>query len=250
MLSPGASRWLGVRAPSQGAGSCSGCPGQGAPSFSGLPGKLETTLKRNCNVSQCWPLAQTNITQAITPTSPTWPNPLHGASPSSRWPSGSLTPGPHPCPTSAWVLRMWYLTPLSELNSFGHSRQQYFPTRWSPCKTGVPGPRRLDPTPTLGGPETSRSSQDPPPCVARGAATAHLDGCPTGGLQGRTRPPSGRTTESSLPRGGEGRVGRDRHPEEWVQPFAEGPSPQAQVSMPIYTHTDEEPPRAWQLKTD
>lgn len=33
---------------------------------------------------------------------------------------------------SAWVLRMWYLTPLSELNSFGHNRQQYFPTRWSP----------------------------------------------------------------------------------------------------------------------
>lgn len=33
---------------------------------------------------------------------------------------------------SAWVLRMWYLTPLSELNSLGHSRQRYFPTRWSP----------------------------------------------------------------------------------------------------------------------
>lgn len=44
-------------------------------------------------------------------------------------------------PTSAWALRMWYLTPLSELNSLAHSKQQYFPTRWSPCKTGAQPPR-------------------------------------------------------------------------------------------------------------
>lgn len=36
---------------------------------------------------------------------------------------------------------MWYLTPLSELNSLAHSKQQYFPTRWSPCKTGAQPPR-------------------------------------------------------------------------------------------------------------
>lgn len=31
---------------------------------------------------------------------------------------------------------IWYLTPLSELNSFWHSRQRYFPTEWSPWKAG------------------------------------------------------------------------------------------------------------------
>lgn len=33
---------------------------------------------------------------------------------------------------------MWYLTPLSELNSFWHRRQRYLPTKWSPCKTEHP----------------------------------------------------------------------------------------------------------------
>lgn len=64
-------------------------------------------------------------------------------------------------PTSAWALRMWYLTPLSELNSFAHSRQQYFPTRWSPCKTPAFSPQMWDPRVTLWGPEGPSPSQDP-----------------------------------------------------------------------------------------
>lgn len=35
-------------------------------------------------------------------------------------------------------MMMWYLTPLSELNSFWHRRQRYLPTKWSPCKTEHP----------------------------------------------------------------------------------------------------------------
>lgn len=33
---------------------------------------------------------------------------------------------------------MWYLTPLSELNSFWQRRQRYLPTEWSPCKDTEP----------------------------------------------------------------------------------------------------------------
>lgn len=63
--------------------------------------------------------------------------PSTGDRPPSQPHGPAWRPGP---PTSAWALRMWYLTPLSELNSFAHSRQQYFPTRWSPCKTHAQPP--------------------------------------------------------------------------------------------------------------
>lgn len=97
--------------------------------------------------------------QVITPPLPPWPNSLPGASPSA---AGSEGDSAHP--TSAWVLRMWYLTPLSELNSFGHSRQQYFPTRWSPCKAwGRPAPRYWTPTPTLGRQEAPDPTREPWP---------------------------------------------------------------------------------------
>lgn len=121
-------------------------------------------------------------------------------------PWGSRT-RPHPCPTSACVLRMWYLTPLSELNSLGHSRQQYFPTRWSPCRHRAVPRTQVGhhpwPVEVKRGPAAARSSHHPAPrlCGYRVRGNCSLSGwMPTSWASGTQPLPQGR--------GGQGREGR------------------------------------------
>lgn len=58
---------------------------------------------------------------------------------------------------------MWYLTPLSELNSFWHSRQRYLPTECSPCKTEHNAAPHTEPT-----------HPSPPPSQPKQADTSTL----------------------------------------------------------------------------
>lgn len=110
----------------------------GARSVWALPGTPEATSRSSCQVFRGWPLAQTA------------PLPCPAPAPSGGQPAPPRAAHRPQPPTSACALRMWYLTPLSEPNSFGHSRQQYFPTRWSPCKTRAARAQVSDRTPTPG----------------------------------------------------------------------------------------------------
>lgn len=105
---------------------------------------------------------------------------------------------------------MWYLTPLSELNSFGHSRQWYFPAKWAPCNAQAgqclsPWRTQICPKPLL----MAKGSKSG---VAKGKLwLSVLDSA------------GGHWVAGAAGVVGRGRVGRGRCPGEELQTFAKHP---------------------------
>lgn len=131
---------------------------------------------------------------------------------------------------------MWYLTPLSELNSLGHSRQQYFPTRWSPCKAhGSPTPRGWPPPWPLED-QKFPDAVGTPTLVRFVWMGAHWVGFtdPQGCCDGTTKVP--------WLQGSTARVARGRCSREESQPIAEGVRSAPTLGRPpTCIGTDEEP---------
>lgn len=88
---------------------------------------------------------------------------------------------------------MWYLTPLSELNSFWQRRQRYLPTEWSPCKDTEPtGSPKAEP-------KSSPGVQISGPAGSQGTASARIRcPCVTHGGRGAAQTPCGAKRPRSL----------------------------------------------------